>query len=387
MPPGSSPWSTGTSAQRTEVSSSPEPGSSSRRQVLLVALASAVVGALVAAGVALAFIANDDPDIVARPPLATPAGAMDIDAILAEVRESVVTVETNAEVPGLFPGAGSGIILSEDGLVLTNHHVISQSTEITVRLSDGEEHTATLVGSSPDNDLAVIRIVDVDDLVPAELGDSEVLKVGEPVIAIGNALNLGDQPTVTQGIVSALDRSISGQGPRGEVVTLDNLIQTDAAINRGNSGGPLVDSSGQVVGVNTAIIADSQNIGFAIAIDPVRSLIDDLRSGQGEITGDMAFLGVSTISVEGVSPADRDRFNITVESGTMVDSVVPDSAADEAGLQLGDVVVAFDGEAIETAADLRETVQEHEAGEEVEIVIQRQGEEQTLTAALGGIAG
>src|SRR5690606_25972639 len=203
-------------------------------------LASALVGALVGGGVG-AFVAHDDEPqrIVARPPVSTPDGAMDLQTILDRVQESVVTLETS--VPGqngVFEGAGTGVVLSADGLVLTNAHVIAGSTEISVRLFDGSRHTAHLVGSEPQSDLAVIRISDVTDLQPAPLGSSDALVVGEPVIAIGNALNLGGRPTVTSGIVSATNRSI--RGPDGE---LTNLIQTDAAINPGNSGGPLVDSA------------------------------------------------------------------------------------------------------------------------------------------------
>ena len=143
-------------------------------------------------------------------------------------------------------------------------------------LPDGSEHAATLVGASPDDDIAIIQVQDVDDLVPAELGSSDDLQVGDEVIAIGNALNLGGEPSVTRGIVSAKDRDLTAEG-----VDLEDLIQTDAAINPGNSGGPLVNAAGQVVGMNTAIVADAQNIGFAIAIDAARPIIEDLKAGEG----------------------------------------------------------------------------------------------------------
>src|SRR5690606_13618592 len=241
------------------------------------AVAGAVVSALVATGVVVAMD-DDDPE-PQRGPSATPIvdadGGLDIQAILAKVRPSVVAIETTATTSrGVFEGAGSGIILSEDGLVLTNAHVISSLRGITVVLPDGSREEATLVGASPDDDLAVIQ-VDADDLVPAELGSSDDLAVGEPVIAIGNALNLGADPTVTQGIVSAKDRALEAEGIR-----LTGLIQTDAAINPGNSGGPLVNAAGQVVGINTAIVADAQNLGFAIAIDEALAVIEDLREGQ-----------------------------------------------------------------------------------------------------------
>ena len=244
----------------------------------------ALVGAVVAAAVSAVALWPDREvtPVVARPPVTTPDGAMDVQSILDQVQPSVVTIETSVTARGgVFEGAG-GVVLSADGLVMTNAHVISQSEDITVRTFDGATRTATLVGSEPANDLAVIRVEGADDLVPAELGSSSTLQVGEPVIAIGNALNLGGQPSVTTGIVSAVNRTIESQG--GE--PLSDLIQTDAAINPGNSGGPLVDSSGAVVGMNTAIIQDSQNIGFAISIDSAKPIIDELQQGNGEITPD-----------------------------------------------------------------------------------------------------
>jgi putative serine protease PepD len=349
----------------------------------------AVLGGLLVGGVVLTALAlKGDDQVVARPAIVTPEGVMDIEGILEKVQESVVTIETSASSGNdVFEGAGTGIVLSDDGLVLTNAHVIGSSDRIQVRLFDGASHGASLVGSSPDEDLAVIRIDGVDDLKPAELGSSDALQVGEPVIAIGNALNLGGKPSVTQGIVSAKDRSIQGPGAGGENVDLDNLVQTDAAINPGNSGGPLVDVSGQVVGVNTAIIADSQNIGFAIAIDPIKPQIEDLRNGNGEITPETAFLGVSTVNVSTVESAVREQLGIKTDEGAFVADVTPDSGADDAGLRAGDVVVALDGEDVTSSEQVAATVREHEPGDRVRITIERDGEEQTVTATLGRRGG
>jgi S1-C subfamily serine protease len=365
-------------------------GRSGRRRTWLTLVAGAVSGGLLVGGTVAAALAFDEDgaQVVARPAIVTPEGVMDIQGILDKVQESVVTIETTASAGGgVFEGAGTGIVLSEDGLVLTNAHVIGGSDEIQVRLFDGADHSASLVGSSPDEDLAVIRVDGVDDLVPAELGSSDTLQVGEPVIAIGNALNLGGPPSVTQGIVSAKDRSIQGPGASGEDVDLDNLVQTDAAINPGNSGGPLVDVSGQVVGVNTAIIADSQNIGFAIAIDAVKSQIEDLRNGGGEITPDTAFLGVSTVDVSTVEDAVREQLGIRADEGAFVADVTPDTGADEAGLRAGDVIVAIDGEPVETSEGVADTIREREPDDEITITIEREGKEQTLTATLGRRGG
>jgi putative serine protease PepD len=354
-----------------------------RQRIWIVALVAAVAGALVAAAVSAVVLSGDDDPVASRPPVMTADGAMDVRAILEQVQESVVTIETSVNSQGgVFEGAGTGVVLSADGLIMTNSHVIAQSDGITVRAFDGAEYEATLVGSEPSNDLAVIRVDGADDLVPAELGSSEALLVGEPVIAIGNALNLGGQPSVTTGIVSATNRTIDS--PDGQ---LSDLIQTDAAINPGNSGGPLVDSSGAVVGINTAIIQDSQNIGFSIAIDSAKPIIEELQQGNGEITPDTPRLGVTTIPVDTVADEVREQFDIQSETGAFVVDVVPDSGADEAGVEQGDVIVSVDGEDITSNEQLGEIVRESEPGDTIEIVVERDGEEQTLTAEIGRQGG
>jgi len=385
LPPASPAWSIpGDAADpplpppRGEVVAAPGP--SARRTALLGAVAGGLVSALVATGVTVAL--DDDASTPVDRPVVTPvtnrSGALDIQAILANVQPSVVAVQTSAETSeGLFEGAGSGIVLSKDGLVLTNAHVIGSIGDITVVLSDGTEHGASLVGSSPPDDLAVIQVEDVDDLVPAELGSSDDLRVGDEVIAIGNALNLGGEATVTRGIVSAKERDLAAEG-----VTLEGLIQTDAAINPGNSGGPLVNAAGQVVAVNTAIVADAQNLGFSIAIDRARPIIEDLEAGEGQVTPDQAFLGVSSSEIADLTDEVKTRFDIEVEEGAFVTEVVPGSAAADAGLQPGDVIVEIDGEAVTEAAAVRETILDKKPGDTVELTIVRAGEEQTIEAEL-----
>ena len=362
----------------------PRPPRRERRRLWLVAVASAILAGLVATLVSVAVMSSDDePSVAARPMVTTPDGAMDVRTILESVEESVVTIETSVNAQGgVFEGAGTGVVLSADGLIMTNAHVIAQSDGITIRTFDGAEYDATLVGSEPSNDLAVIRVEGAEDLVPAELGSSEALLVGEPVIAIGNALNLGGQPSVTTGIVSAVNRTIDGPDGR-----LSDLIQTDAAINPGNSGGPLVDSSGAVVGINTAIIKDSQNIGFSIAIDSAKPVIEDLQQGNGEITPDTPRLGVTTVPVDSVADEVREQLDIDTDEGAFVVEVVPDSGAAEAGLEQGDVIVAVDGEEITSNEQLGEVVRDHEAGDSIEITILRDGEEQTVTAEIGRQGG
>ena len=381
-PPG------GATAAPGSVSAAPTAGPAHRGReprrrggMWLVAIVSALVGALAAAGVT-ALVDEDGDDgqrIVARPPVSTPEGVLDIQAILDRVGGSVVTIETNVNAQGgVFAGAGTGIVLSADGLIMTNAHVISQSDGITVRLFDGAEHEATLVGSEPESDIAIIKVEGVDDLSPAELGESETLLVGEPVIAIGNALNLGGEPSVTTGIVSAVNRSIDSPDGR-----LGDLIQTDAAINPGNSGGPLVDSSGAVVGMNTAIIENSQNIGFAIAIDAAKPILERIQSGEGAITPDTPRLGVTTVPIDTVDEAVREQLEVQADEGAFVVEVVPGSGADAAGVEAGDVILRVDGEDITSNEQLGEIVRGHAPGDTIEIVVERAGEEQTLTAEIG----
>jgi S1-C subfamily serine protease len=349
----------------------------------VVALASALVGALVAAGItAIALNAGDDGGDAGTTdgrPVVLTEGPIDVQTILDGVQESVVTIETSGLSRGeVFDGAGTGVVLSPDGLVLTNAHVIEGSDGMRVRTFDGGTFDATLVGSEPSSDLAVIRIEGVTDLVPATLGSSGSLVVGEPVIAIGNALNLGGQPSVTTGIVSAVNRSI--EGPQG---SLSDLVQTDAAINPGNSGGPLVDATGSVVGINTAILADSQNIGFAIAIDSAKPIIDRIQQGGGEVTPDTPRLGVTTVSLDTVEEAVKDRLGIEADEGAFVYDVIPGSGAEAAGLEQGDVIVAIDGEPITGNDDLGDAIGGHEVGDQIEITIDRGGDEQTVTAEIG----
>ena len=182
------------------------------------------------------------------------------------------------------------------------------------------------------------------------------------MVAIGNALGLGGRPTVTRGIVSAKDRTIEDA-----TISLNSLLQTDAAINPGNSGGPLVNALGEVVGVNTAIINDAQNIGFAISIDTVKPLIEQIRNGDAEIVPGQAFLGVSQISVSEITDALRDEFAVSGDEGAFIAAVDPGSGADQVGLEPGDVVVSIDGEPVTSSEDLARIIRERDAGDEVTI--------------------
>ena len=380
---------------------------STKRAALLGGVAGAVIAALVVGGIAVtrdddssptsapaassepANQSATEPSTEANEVPAAPSGpsgaaeALDIRAVLRKVQPSVVAIETGlVNQAGVFGrGAGTGVIISEDGLVLTNNHVIESADSIMVRLFDGRELPADLVGSSPADDVALVHIRDVSGLTPADLGASSELVVGDEVVAIGNALDLEGTPTVTRGIVSALNRSISSGSE-----SLDNLIQTDAAINPGNSGGPLVNADGQVVGINTAIIDGAQNLGFAIAIDAIKPLIEDIQNGGGDVRG-LAFLGVSSVQVSELDAATLDNFGITSDSGAVIVSITPGSAAEDLGLEEGDVVTSVDGQAVTTPDDLGQSIRSHEPGDEITVEWQRDGETQTGTATLGSRAG
>jgi putative serine protease PepD len=201
-------------------------------------------------------------------------------------------------------------------------------------------------------------------------------------MAVGSPFGL--EKTVTSGIISALQRSEQAQGQTAnDITTYTNLIQTDAAINPGNSGGALVNAAGQVVAVNTAIVADAQNLGFSIAIDRARPIIEDLKAGEGQVTPDQAFLGVSSSELSDLTEQAKVQFNIDVDEGAFVAEVVPGSAADDAGLVPGDVIVAIDGDDIAEADDVRAAILDKEPGDTIEITILRAGEEQTVEAELG----
>ncbi len=312
-----------------------------------------------------------------------PAGVLDIQAVLTKVQPSVVSIEGSFGSDAAGGSAGTGIVLSEDGLILTNAHVIADLQSIEVRFSDGSTASATTVGSIPSEDLALIQAVDVAGLVPAELGSSADLRVGDDVVAIGNTLNLGGEPTVTKGIVSAKNRSLTVD-EFGE--TLTGLIQTDAAINPGNSGGPLVNRSGQVIGINTAgFLVD--NVSFAIAIDGARSVIEEIKSGVGEISADDAVLGAFGSNVSDLNDDSRESFGIDVSVGGFVTDVEAESAAAEAGLALADVIVRIDGEDITTWADVEAIVRSRDPGDVIVVDIERFGEVETLEVTLARRGG
>jgi putative serine protease PepD len=347
----------------------------------LLAVLSAFVAAVVTASLFLVFDDSGGSPASSEQSSArlAPGESLDIRGILNKAQPSVITIHTEERgTTGLYSGAGTGVILGEDGYAVTNAHVIASARNLRVTLHDGREYDAEIIGSFPEDDVALIQLVGASDLVPAELGSSADVQVGDEVVAIGNALNLGASPSVTQGIISALDRSI--EAPTG---LLENLIQTDAAINRGNSGGPLLNPAGEVIGLNTAIAVDAQNIGFAIPIDHIKPLIDDLKEGRGTPPAAGGFLGVKTVAVADVPTEIRDQFGVSASRGAFIDEVVADSAAEDAGLQQGDVIVAVDGSPVEDSTELGALLRTKAPGDIVTISYERDGRKAHLDIALG----
>ena len=263
-------------------------------------------------------------------------------------------------------GIGSGVIIDSDGLVVTNHHVVNGAEEIVVTLRDRREFEATLVGSDPGTDVALLRI-DAEDLAQLPPGDSDSLEVGDFVVAIGNPFGLGQ--TVTLGIVSALGRSGLGLGMGIE--GYEDFIQTDASINRGNSGGALVDLDGQLVGINTAISSPSGGsvgIGFAVPTRMVKAVVEQLLE-FGEVRR-----GLLGVVISNVEPGVAEGLGLGADKGAVVSQVMEDSPAEEADIRPYDVIVSIDDEAVEGAADLRNRVGLVPVGEEVLVGLLRDGE-------------
>jgi serine protease Do len=258
---------------------------------------------------------------------------------------------------------GSGFILNREGYIVTNNHVVENASDIKVSLSDKEEYDAKVIGRDPKTDVALIKIEAKKDLPAASLGDSDRLRVGEWVMAIGNPFGLGH--TVTTGIVSAKGRII-GAGP------YDNFIQTDASINPGNSGGPLFNMNGEVVGINTAIIATGQGIGFAIPINVAKELLVSLREKGRVVRG---WLGVQ---VQRITPDLAKSFGLERERGALVADVMPDTPAAKAGIERGDVIIEFNGRKIEEMNDLPRAVASTPPNTDVSIKLLRKGQEKTV---------
>lgn len=348
----------------------------------VVVVAAAVVSALVSAGMTSALLRSEPtvPRAVtaqdAAPELQRPAGTAgsaavtdDIAAVSAAVSPSVVHIA----VAGLAgSGSGSGVVLREDGYILTNAHVVDGAEQVDVTLPDGSVHAADVAGTDPASDLAVVHAEDATDLPVPDFAATSP-RVGDLAVAIGSPFGL--EGSVTSGIVSALNRSLPGDSS-----PLVNMIQTDAAINPGNSGGALVNGDGEVIGINTAILSPSganDGIGFAIPITTATPIADQLIE-QG--FAEHAQLGIQG---QDVDPEAAALYDLGVDSGALVVLVAEGSAAEDAGLQRGDIITAIDDEPVTSMADLAGQISVHAPGDEVTLTLVRDDEEQTLDVTLG----
>jgi S1-C subfamily serine protease len=350
------------------------------KRTLLTLLAGST---LLFAGCTLGAAERDDAEPRSFPSAAAaPSGrAGSVERVVQEVLPAVVNVESDR-------GGGTGFIVRGDGVVVTNFHVVEGASEITVFTSDEEpdEYDARVIGGDIQADLAVLKI-DAAGLPTVPLGDSDELELGQQVVAIGYALGLEGGPSVTSGIVSSLTRRITVQDPgcpeeecgtdRERVYT--DVIQTDAAINPGNSGGPLVDLAGNVVGINTAGTTAAENIGFAIQINSATPTIFQAAEEPG---APVPFMGIGTVDAS--DPEVQFDLNPPVDEGAVVLNVVPGGPADEAGVEVGDVIVSFGGESTPTSEALGEAIRSHEPGDRVEFELVRpDGERVTMAAVLG----
>ena len=299
--------------------------------------------------------------------------------LVAKVAPAVVSIVVETVSYNWFwqavpeTGAGSGIIISPDGYIVTNNHVVEGAQKVTVTLSDGSVFGATTVGTDAQTDLAVVKI-DASDLAYLHVLDNSLgqLSVLDPVVAVGNALALPGGPTWTTGVVSNLGRSIQEENG----VVLNDIIQTDAAINPGNSGGPLLDIAGQVVGVNVAIASNAENIGFAISTDSVIPVVESLIA-EGKVV--RPWLGVSVTTV---TPTIQQYYHLAVDAGALITSVGSGSPASKAGLRARDVVTKIGGEDISTAAELTAAIASHQISDQIEIVCYRGDAQESVTATL-----
>ncbi len=313
-----------------------------------------------------------------------------ISDLVEKVSPSVVSILTTTNSVTFWgedsvqQGAGSGVILSKNGYILTNRHVVSGAKDVMVVLANGETYDdVKLVFLDPMNDLAFLKINGVSDLSPIEIGDSKTIKVGQPVLAIGNAL--GEyQNTVTNGIISGVGRNIIAQSGNGYGVVksegLSDLIQTDAAINSGNSGGPLVNAGGQLIGINTAVAQNAHGIGFAIPIGAAKGVIKQL--GRTDVEIRRSYVGVSYTEI---TPTIAKQQGLSRSRGALIGSggVIPNSPAQLAGLRDGDVIVKVNGSEVGVVGSVATLVAEYSPGETIELTILRGEAELTFRIKIG----
>jgi S1-C subfamily serine protease len=319
------------------------------------------------------FISNGGEDTPASPAPGQPNEGEALDAfsrVVVTVAEKLRPAVVNLRVgKGMRGGTGSGVLFAPDGFLLTNHHVVQGSEKVRVRLNDGSEMPGRVVGNDPWTDLAVVQAE--GEVFPyAHLGDSAALKVGQLAVAIGSPL--GFESTVTAGVISALGRTL--RSVSGHLV--DNIIQTDAALNPGNSGGPLVDSLGRVVGINTAIIQPAQGICFAVPVNTAKTILPQLLKHGRVIRG---YLGLHARQVP-VAPEVREKCHLTQKTGVEIMMMEEDGPAQTAGLWIDDVIVAFAGKPVTSVDDLQRLLTQHPVDLPAPVVVLREGRRVERTA-------
>ncbi|MEY3092973.1 MAG: hypothetical protein RIU67_1756 [Actinomycetota bacterium] len=312
-----------------------------------------------------------DQPVQTAPPGDDVEGALDVGAIVDRIGPSVVTIDSTSDSEfGSGRSTGTGVVITSDGEILTNAHVVDGASEVNVLFADSiDPLPAVVLARDPGNDLALLK-VDKSGLRPAVFADPSTIDVGDEVVAVGFALALDGGPTVTRGIVSALNRTIANEDG-----ALDGLIQTDAAISSGNSGGPLLNSRGEIIGINTAVFTSSMgtaanNVGFAISVGEALPVIEALREQAGGADRVEGYLGV------GLEPrVDGGR-------GALISEVAPDSPAERAGIDVGDVVVAADGTPIDGLPAFIAAIRDKSPGDSIDLEVLRGGSRLTLTAVL-----
>ena len=314
-----------------------------------------------------------------------------IAAVAEQVSKSVVSIVTSNKTTNMFgqsynsSAAGTGIIATSDGYIITNKHVVNGSSKVTVILDDGTTYeNVEVVATDPLNDVAYLKIKDASGLNAAKLGDSKTISVGQQVIAIGNALGLY-QNTVTAGIISGTGRSVTASDSSGSSSeTLTDMIQTDAAINSGNSGGPLVNAAGEVIGINTAVSANGENMGFAIPISSAKGMLQQLiDTGKAQRT----YLGVYSVEI---TPEVAKHYNLPVEEGVYLyspsnySSIVANSPAAKAGLKDKDIITKVNGIKVGAAGSLANLIGEYKPGDTIQLIVIRDGSETAINVTLEG---
>jgi S1-C subfamily serine protease len=342
---------------------------------------------------------------VTVPAITRLSASIDTPQVAAKVDPAVVSINTNLDsLEGGGQAAGTGMIVSPSGEIVTNNHVVQGADTVHVTIAGHGTHVATLVGTDPPADVAVLRVSGLSNLPTVHFGNSSSIAVGDPVVAIGNALGLGGSPTVTQGIISAAGRTITAADETGSnEETLHGLLQTDAPIAPGNSGGPLVDAAGQVIGMDTAAASSGTggaSLGFAIPANTVTRVADEIATHQdlpGLVFGRPAFLGVEVVDSSAANNASNSfgspfgfGFGLgpvaTTPNGTpgvVVAAVDPNSAAANAGIQSGDVITAVDGKATATTSALSKVIAAHRPGQTVSVSLSTASGAKTVSVRLG----